>query len=439
MIPYPLFMFRIIWPDDVLDVRALEPVKNGFTFRVARNRQKDMKRLAKYIVSFLNVKTKAYTEYEISGSISPEGDIYKFTSEDERFNKDFQKMLNEYMKVIRLKLENDEIEAMESMSGFSVSDEFWKDVKEWKRELCKPKTTDNASLHNIEIAIVLDNDKLWNNYLKLSFDEFMEYYWEENCLKDFQITKKTITHIYIGNQFCPYLFPQDGLIIEIIRKINGQGITPVVVLAPQPESLIDKLTDTLITLENTGNFNVIELVVNDFGTAELIKSLRKEGKLEGDYKLTAGVLLNKRKKDPRGSFLTNKENLIMTNSRNCWNDSEYADYVSKNFGIKMVSCEASGNEFEPGVLPSVLHLPSFQISTSNCVMNSLWDTGKRGIRGDLNKCPHICTDKYIYYPKNSGLMGIGNSVFGVSDWEINDFAYLNKLIDNGLKRLVIRL
>ena len=62
-------MFKIIWPDDTLDVRALEPVDKGFSFRVAESRRQDLKRLAKYVVSFLNVKTKEYTEYETSGYI----------------------------------------------------------------------------------------------------------------------------------------------------------------------------------------------------------------------------------------------------------------------------------------------------------------------------------------------------------------------------------
>ena len=83
MIPYPIFMFKIIWPDDTLDVRALEPVNKGFSFRVAESRRQELKRLAKYVVSFLNVKTKEYTEYETSGYIEEREEDYIFVPEDE--------------------------------------------------------------------------------------------------------------------------------------------------------------------------------------------------------------------------------------------------------------------------------------------------------------------------------------------------------------------
>lgn len=454
MIPYPIFMFKIIWPDDTLDVRALEPVDKGFSFRVAQSRRQDLKRLAKYVVSFLNVKTKEYTEYETSGYIEEREEDYIFVPEDERFINDFQNITKDYMKIIYTKLENDDIEAMEIMSGLKLSDEFYSDVYEWKNSLCKPNCNgfddlcqpidknyvELCKLNKFEIAICLDNDNLYNEYLNMRKEEFIEFYWKENCLEKFEISKCKITHIYIGNQFCPYLFPDNDKFVKIINKSISDGLKPVIALGPQNENLINGLHNTLIALTKMNIKERIELVINDIGVAVLVKDLQNKGILNKDqFILTAGILLNKRKKDSRISFLANASDITNSNLDNCWNDKNYTDYMIKNLGISAVSYEACGDDLHLGDLSSILHLPRYQTNSSDCVMYNLWEYGDRGARGDLSKCPHLCNNNYILYPKNTGLMGIGNSIFALSQKEINDLDYLSKLKDKGLKRLVIRL
>lgn len=511
MIPFALFMFRIIWPEEVLSVRVNDPKKDGFTFEVASKRINDMKKPARYMVSFLDRNTRTYNEYEVTGKIEGFGTKYTFKSKDQRFINDFQKMINDYMMMIKTKTENDEIESMRRLSGIKVSNDFDRDIYSFKKRLCQPLPQDDLDMaaikqgysdvmHSItystksyvkktnerkavvdakrdgtesyvdkvadifdvllckpdtisenelksrrryqellpvEIAICLDDDNMINEFLKRRTEEFINYYWIENCLDQNFIADYPVTHVYIGNQFCPYLFPNKEQMIQIINKALEAELVPVIALAPIPENMISTVREILtevFKISNNKKLN-LELIINDYGVIELINEINPAK----THTLTAGILLNKRKKDPRLDQYENGKLVQANNGNNLFNDDLISKELHDKYGINNISYEVCGYKVRINSKGGILHLPRYQTNTSNCVLNSLMTSGDRGVRGDLRSCPHFCKNKYIFYPTNMNLIGIGNSMFSVSEREIKDFEYLNALITDGLKRLVVRL
>ena len=469
MIPYPLFMFRIAWADKSLDLRACQILENGFTFRVASEWEKELLNPGKYIVCFQDKETKKYIEYEVTGEVEripaetentdcrntfneKKRDVievtYSFCSWDARFLRDFHSMLSDYMHMIRTKTENDDLEAMELLTGISLSQNYMKDVTEWKNKFCPneqkgKKAVDSIKLQPVEIGISLDCRDFLEKYLEMDFTDFRKYYFIENHLSDFPITQNKVTHLYVGNAFCPYVFQnpkEDERLIKVLEKSIKEGLEPVLVFSPIPQSMMNK---TEKFLEKVKAFlekqeRKIEVVVNDYGTPILLQGL------ENNFEITAGILLNKRKKDPRIQTVDSFRTEQLFPGGNMYEEDCILAALKNRLNISAVSYEGTGKEyfsgdFSFGKLPAILHIPRFQVNTSNCMLHSICEFGDRGKRGDLSKCPHYCEKKAIFFSDNLPIIGLGNSIFGVSSEEINDIPFLNSLIQKGVKRIVLRL
>lgn len=472
MIPYALFMFKIIWEDEKIDIRALDVMNEGFAFRMPLRYEEKLSVNHRYEVSFLDLSSKKYTEYEISGNVKKSGDEYIFSSKDDRFNSDFKSLLNNYMRMVRLKSEYDDVEVMEELTGVKLSDEYSDSyteklyyVNRYNKndgecvertnasesyvnskaenvtlELCKPKGPEFLRLLPVDIAISLDEPALWENFLRQeSFDNFVNYYWNYNSLNGYSITKFKVTHVYIGNQFCHNLFPGNEILDKLIRKVWKLGLKPVIVLAPVAQGRIAHTKEVLKLVGGNNYISNIELVVNDYGVPMLLKELNDMGEVTRNFfELTSGVLLNKRKKDPRIDWLSVGQGIKHSNYENFSNDEAVAQYLRDVFDISKISCDVSSYPVKMSILPTVMHMPLYQTNTSDCMIKSIVEGCGRGDKVDTMNCPGYCMEHRICFSTNIPLIGRWNTIFGESYESLDDFERINKIINDGLVRIVLR-
>lgn len=441
IVPYSLFMFRIITKEKTYDIGPVEPEATGFYFMYPKNTELSHFNGATFLVSFFDGKTGSYNEYEVKGSLSDCFGRLFFESEDDLFIKNYNKLLNDYLYYINTKIDNDEIKAMEELAGIRLSDDFCHDIKNWRRKFCKGYGCGKEKIKPVEIGVSLDCDAYIREFLTRDFDDFLSYYMSENCIENFSHLIRKVTHIYVGNQFCPYLLPKEDVLKAVIEKICRYEMQPVITFAPIPESLMEnviKNVKSVFKMAVTIDFYP-EFVVNDYGTAAMLKKMSdSDGSLENGYAVTAGVLLCKRKKDPRIPFLKNAEVIEKHNATSSVNDNGLREYMTDRLGITKLSYEVTGYDLDCFGMNFVLHLPLYQTNTSGCVINSLCNGKSRGMRNNLSECPHYCNDKYLFFPDNMPIIGMWNSLFGISSKEINDTDYLNKKIEEGLTRIVLR-
>ncbi|MFR6132602.1 MAG: hypothetical protein ACLUI5_03405 [Fusicatenibacter saccharivorans] len=113
----------------------------------------------------------------------------------------------------------------------------------------------------------------------------------------------------------------------------------------------------------------LEIVVNDWGTVALAAERK-------NFTVCLGILLNKRKKDPRMKYKQGNDALFRKNSLNA---EFYRTYLKENFGIDRYEWESFGF---PQIFPSgenSLHFPVFTRpiphSTVRCTRNVSMETG----------------------------------------------------------------
>ena len=150
----------------------------------------------------------------------------------------------------------------------------------------------------------------------------------------------------------------------------------------------------------------VELVVNDWGTAHLAAQFPV-------FSLCLGVLLNKRKKDPRMAYKLGDRTLFEQNSVHA---AFYRDYLKDEFRMERYEWESCGDT-STGKFPkgkNSLHLPFYQTNTSQyCPMYAACTKGSRGAQVPIRECPEFCERQAFLYPEHLRMVGRYNSLFGV--------------------------
>ena len=100
----------------------------------------------------------------------------------------------------------------------------------------------------------------------------------------------------------------------------------------------------------------LELLVNDWGLAELLRKKRSPY-----LEPVLGPLLNKRKKDPRLAWKTGSLESLAENSLNA---DFYREFLAEELGIRRYEWEACGYPMKLPPGNHSLHLPFYQTNTS---------------------------------------------------------------------------
>lgn len=120
-------------------------------------------------------------------------------------------------------------------------------------------------------------------------------------MQEHPIAKKPVERVYIGNTFCPHLFPENDILHAMLEKAKIEGISVTLTFSWIKESQIDSIRELLKFLEQRKEYMPNEIAVNDWGTAHLIRKWKQE--TQNCVKLNLGILLNRYKKDNRSRYL----------------------------------------------------------------------------------------------------------------------------------------
>ncbi len=363
---------------------------------------------------------------------------YVFSIKDEIYLQNVRNAFNNYTRYIRLKAYSDDNDFSNEMVGYpSEKDyDFYEDYISQKQEWMANLNYDSFNyriLNSVELAINVDNYELYNKYLNEDIETFMSNYLKDNFIEKHKLMYKNISRIYVGNEFCHNLFPSKSMLIDIIKKANNEGLEVTICFTYVRECYIDKIKSIINEIYNWCNENnkKIEIVINDWGMLKVVENKQ-------DYlTLCLGVLLNKRKKDPRYIYKNGyNENKALIGD-NSLNSKIFSEFLKDN-NINRFEYESCGYKLNIAKGNHTLHMPFYVTNTSQyCTLYAKCTRMNRGRQKLVMGCPMYCKDYIFSYPKHLKMVGKYNSLFSFDDTLLHDSKKLEQYINEGIDRILL--
>lgn len=499
MIPFGL----VAGSADGQEIRITELAENGFCFRTVD----EIGKVGKFRVCFYDglrcgemigaedrKNETMYTEVEIDSfemDVRVEDGLgipvyeYSVFVDQEEYRECARKLILRYDKFVRLKLECEDGELAEALTGYPAEkdetfagnleeqkktwfsegkksgkrdewntgrydcndfNEFIKD--DFECEAAGEKQVQQRGEHtaagdyknerkagnvDIELAVELDRPELYERYLSMKFCDFMDWYWNVNQAEKLGEQLPVPGRIYVGNTFCHLLFPEKKILFEILEKAETEGLAVTItssylreVMLETVEKLLDELAEWCKTRKTS-----LEIAANDWGMLELLKDRK------GFLVPCMGTLLNKRKKDPRMEYKQGDTELFRANNLNA---DFYREYLRDIFGIRRYEWESCGyrQEFPEG--KNSIHVPFYQTNTSQyCTLYAVCKNGERGKQELPETCPGYCGEKAFLYPKHLKMVGRYNSLFALDESAVSGMADMEKWRNLEIDRIVVNL
>lgn len=363
---------------------------------------------------------------------------YVFSIKDEIYLQNVRNAFNNYTRYIRLKAYSDDNDFSNEMVGYpSEKDyDFYEDYISQKQEWMANLNYDSFNyriLNSVELAINVDNYELYNKYLNEDIETFMSNYLKDNFIEKHKLMYKNISRIYVGNEFCHNLFPSKRMLIDIIKKANNEGLEVTICFTYVRECYIDKIKSIINEIYNWCNENnkKIEIVINDWGMLKVVENKQ-------DYlTLCLGVLLNKRKKDPRYIYKNGyNENKALIGD-NSLNSKIFSEFLKDN-NINRFEYESCGYKLNIAKGNHTLHMPFYVTNTSQyCTLYAKCTRMNRVRQKLVMGCPMYCKDYIFSYPKHLKMVGKYNSLFSFDDTLLHDSKKLEQYINEGIDRILL--
>ncbi|WP_448775040.1 hypothetical protein [Blautia sp.] len=427
-------------PGNRKEIQITEMAEEGFCFRTASAICSPQKlEVCFYDMERAEYGTVVITEFEICRE--KEEDFFTqflVWTEQEEYRRQVQKLVRQYSKYIRLKLEDDgELESEltgypsefdgEHCSSLEEQRQYWFAEKAGRAEI-------NMEIpEHTEFAIEFDCPERYTAYLQKSLPEFYHDYLRKNHLQGSGLEARIPDRIYIGNQFCHLLFPEEELLFAMLEKAKKEFTAVTLSFTYVREILLEDTFALLRKIDHWCSKNELEMecVVNDWGMADFI---RKETK---HLLPCLGTLLNKRKKDPRINYKKGERDLY---SQNSFNADFYQEFLRESFGIERAEWESCGYMQDITAGKNSLHFPFYQTNTSQyCPLYAVQKEGDRGRQKLADKCPQYCKNAAFLYPKHLNMIGRYNSLFALDRDFLEDAEQLKRYTDSNIDRLVLNL
>ena len=431
------------------EVRITAISEYGFQTRLAAPATAEQKN-APWELAFYDQKTASYQRILLRDATllqEKEEDfdtIYTFATDQEDYRNAVQRLALQYSQYIRWKMEDDDAALAEEMTGYPAEQDAFhlesleEQKKVWFSDIGKETFT---ALQNgfaesgqpgqpVELALELDRPEWYKAYLSMESAAFFDAYFRRN-----QIPDPSIFHpdrLYIGNAFCPHLAPTEEKLFALMDKACRESFAVTLVF---PFLLEENLSETQARLQHLARWceqenKTIEIVVNDWGTAHLAAQFPV-------FSLCLGVLLNKRKKDPRMTYKLGDRTLFKQNSVHA---AFYREYLKEEFRMERYEWESFGDT-DTGKFPegkNSLHLPFYQTNTSQyCPLYAACTKGSRGAQTPVRECSGFCEKQAFLYPEHLRMVGRYNSLFGV---DLDVWKRMEEMLElRGVDRVVVNL
>lgn len=427
-------------PGNRKEIQITKMAEEGFCFRTVGNTCSPQKlEICFYDMERAEYRTVVITEFEICRE--KEEDFFTqflVWTEQEEYRWQVQKLVRQYSKYIRLKLEDDgELES--ELTGYpsELDGEHCSSLEEqrqhWFAEKAGRAEINMEIPEHTEFAIELDCPERYAAYLQKSLPEFYHDYLRKNYLRGSGLEARIPDRIYIGNQFCHLLFPEEELLFAMLEKAKKEFTAVTLSFTYVRETLLEDIFALLRKIDHWCGKNELEMecVVNDWGMADFI---RKETK---HLLPCLGTLLNKRKKDPRINYKKGERDLY---SQNSFNADFYQEFLRESFGIERAGWESCGYMQDIPAGKNSLHFPFYQTNTSQyCPLYAVQKEGDRGRQKLADKCPQYCKNAAFLYPKHLNMIGRYNSLFALDRDFLEDAEQLKRYTDSNIDRLVLNL
>lgn len=431
------------------EVRITAISEYGFQTRLAAPATAEQKN-APWELAFYDQKTASYQRILLRDATflqEKEEDfdvVYTFATEQEDYRNAVQHLALQYSQYIRWKMEDDDAALAEEMTGYPAEQDAFhlesleEQKKVWFSGIGKETFT---ALQNgfaesgkprqpVELALELDRPEWYKAYLSMESAVFFDAYFRKN-----QIPDPPLFHperLYIGNAFCPHLAPKEEELFAMMDKACRESFSITLTF---PFLLEENLTETQARLQHLAKWceqknKTIEIVVNDWGTAHLASQFPV-------LSLCLGVLLNKRKKDPRMAYKLGNRTLFEQNRVHA---AFYQEYLKEEFRMERYEWESCGDtstrKFPEG--KNSLHVPFYQTNTSQyCPLYAACTKGSCGAQVPIRECPEFCERQAFLYPEHLRMVGRYNSLFGVDLTVLKRTGAMLEL--RGVDRVVVNL
>ena len=423
------------------EVRITAISEYGFQTRLATPATAEQKN-APWELAFYDQKTAAYQRILLRDATflkEKEEDfdvVYTFAT--------VQRLALQYGQYIRWKMEDDDAALAEEMTGYPAEQDAFhlesleEQKKVWFSDIGKETFTalqngfaeSGQPGQSVELALELDRPEWYKAYLSMESAAFFDAYFRRN-----QIPDPPLFHpdrLYIGNAFCPHLAPPEEELFALMDKACRESFAITLTF---PFLLEENLTETQARLQHLARWceqknKTIEIVVNDWGTAHLAAQLPV-------FSLCLGVLLNKRKKDPRMAYKLGNRTLFEQNSVHA---AFYREYLKEEFRMERYEWESCGDTSTSKFLEgkNSLRLPFYQTNTSQyCPLYAACTEGSRGAQVPIRECPKFCERQAFLYPEHLRMVGRYNSLFGVDLTVLKRTGAMLEL--RGVDRVVVNL
>ena len=287
-------------------------------------------------------------------------------------------------------------------------------------------------LAGVELAFCLNTPDLADHFARAGLEDVVHERLAPFHLEEHALFASGFQRVYIGNEFCPALFPDRGTRARIFQRLgdNPQPVTFCLsYLTEDRVGLVDALLEELAAWCEATRTRC-EVVLNDWGTLHMLASFR-------DHLVPVlGRLLNKRKKDPRVAWwrgYRQHAEMLAENSLNC---AGFRNFL-RDYGVRRFEFEECGRlcSVPPG--NHSLHVPFFQVTTSTAcrVCARPWEQ-REGDSALASISASQCPDTYRLYPKHLNMIGKGNTVYGFCDGPLRDPTVLKNHMARGIDRLV---
>ena len=441
---------------DGKEIRIIELAEEGFRFRLAEKAASP----ESFLVCFYDMEQADYHEIEIRNYTIEEDNVsselvefcmeYTVLVNSESYRQEVRKLQGQYSRYICLKLEDDDEELARALTEYPEK----KPVNYYSLE--------ERQNYSLETAIEIDRPELYREYLQNDIKQLIEqcYEWkritgnqlDSNKQNDSPDNKSNIGHglnlnrIYIGNQFCHLLFPDEKELFMMLEKAYKESLGITIAFSYIREFMLKPIEELINRLAQwcKEKDTFIEIVINDWAMADIIAKQNAELAIKKSEAINEmrqylipclGILLNKRKKDPRFPYKKGDKSLY---SQNNLNADFYRKYLQSEFGIQRYEWESCGYEQEFPQGKNSLHLPYYQTNTSQyCPLYAICTTGNRGIQYLVKECSHYCSIYRLSYPKHLNITGRFNSLFGIDKELLNHPEKIKAYANAGIDRLVI--
>ena len=441
---------------DGKEIRIIELAEEGFRFRLSEKAVLP----ESFLVCFYDMEQADYHEIEIRNYTIEENNVsselaefcteYTVLVNSESYRQEVRKLQGQYSRYIRLKLEDDDEELARALTGYPEK----KSVDYYDQE--------ERQNYSLETAIEIDRPELYRDYLQNDIKQLAEqcYEWKRITRNQSGSDKQNsspdsaanigysfnLNRIYIGNQFCHLLFPDEKELFMMLEKAYKESLGITIAFSYIREFMLNPVEELVNHLAQWCREKdiCIEIVINDWAMADIIARQNAEPVIKKSEDINEirqylipclGILLNKRKKDPRFSYKKGDKSLY---SQNNLNADFYREYLQNEFGIQRYEWESCGYEQEFPQGKNSLHLPYYQTNTSQyCPLYTICTTGNRGMQHLAKECPHYCSTYTLTYPKNLNMTGRFNSLFGIDKELMEHPEKVTGYINAGINRLVI--